>query len=77
MSLVKLSWTANNQKEGNPQKWRHLSRVVIVEGIFTGRVGAGHRDAAETADPTNRVWCQQGVRDENNHDIDDIVLKYS
>ena len=41
--------------QNNPQKRQHLSRVVIVEGIFAGRVGAGHRDAAETADPTNCV----------------------
>ena len=41
--------------QNNRQKRQHLSRVVIVEGIFAGRVGAGHRDAAETADPTNCV----------------------
>ena len=86
--------------------------MVIVEGIFTGRVRAGHQwlpmttnwldknfetcpewllwkvssqGGLEPATDTQRKQPipptasggQQHVRDENNHDIDDIVLKYS
>ena len=74
MSLVKLSWTkrkATLKSGGTCPEW--LLWKVSSQG--------GLEPATETQRkqpiPPTASGGQQGVRDENNYDIDDIVLKYS